>query len=266
MPYGTPVLPGGSVRSVTGDTLSAQLRTRLRHDRPLPFVTFYDQTSGERAELSVASYDNAVAKTANLLRDGLGLQRGAAVGVRLPLHWQLTVVWGACLQLGATLAVGSDGFDADVLVVGPADLDLAGRAPDTLAVSLRPFGMPFDAALPPGVLDHALEARAHGDVFTPGPDATADDVALVLPDGTALSQRETLTAARELAERSGLPVGGRLLTARGPDTADGLLAALAVPIAVSGSVVLVAAGDPATAVSRLSEVARTEHAETILGP
>ena len=41
-----------------------------------PLVTFYDDATGERVELSVATYANWVAKTAGLAQDELDVERG----------------------------------------------------------------------------------------------------------------------------------------------------------------------------------------------
>jgi uncharacterized protein (TIGR03089 family) len=47
------------------------LLAELRRDRSRPLITYYDDETGERVELSVATFDNWVAKTVGLLRDGL---------------------------------------------------------------------------------------------------------------------------------------------------------------------------------------------------
>lgn len=220
------------------DEIPAEALARLLATRgEQPLVTYYDDASGERMELSVRSYENAAAKTANLLRDGFGLDAGARVGVRLPLHWQLPVWLGACWLLGATAVVAADPATVDLLVVGPDEVALEG-APDVVAVSLEPFGMPFRWPLPAGVVDHAVEVRAHGDRFD-GPRPDAGDPALELPDGTRLAQSGVLAAAEGVAVAAGLAEGGRLLSARAPVDAPGVLATLAVPLRAAGSVVLV---------------------------
>ncbi len=47
-------------------TFAAVLSARLRDDPGQPLVTFYDDASGERVELSVTTYANWVAKAASL--------------------------------------------------------------------------------------------------------------------------------------------------------------------------------------------------------
>ncbi|MFZ4373965.1 MAG: TIGR03089 family protein, partial [Mycobacterium sp.] len=49
-----------------------------------PRITFYDDSSGERIELSTVTLANWAAKTANLLRDELGAGPGSRVAVLLP--------------------------------------------------------------------------------------------------------------------------------------------------------------------------------------
>ena len=66
-------------------------------------MTFYDDATGERIELSVATYANWVAKTAGLAQDELDAERGGLVLVDLPTHW-LGAVWlGAAWSLGLTV-------------------------------------------------------------------------------------------------------------------------------------------------------------------
>ena len=62
------------------------LLNALTADPARPFVTFYDDTTGERTELSVRTFDNWVAKTANLLQDELSASLGSTLAVALPTH------------------------------------------------------------------------------------------------------------------------------------------------------------------------------------
>ena len=55
-----------------------RLLTQAVADDPArPLITFYDDSTGERVELSVVTFANWVAKTANLLVDGLGASPGS---------------------------------------------------------------------------------------------------------------------------------------------------------------------------------------------
>ena len=64
--------------NATDRTPADLLRSALAADPARPLVTFYDDATGERVELSVATFANWVAKTANLLQDEL------AAGARRP--------------------------------------------------------------------------------------------------------------------------------------------------------------------------------------
>ena len=52
---------------------------RLRDNPGQPLVTFYDDATGERTELSATTYANWVSKTAGVLVDDLGLDVGDTV-------------------------------------------------------------------------------------------------------------------------------------------------------------------------------------------
>ena len=148
-----------------GDTLPARPGDRRRRGAR-PLVTFYDDATGERVELSVATFDNWVAKTANLLQDGLGARPGSRVGLLLPLHWQTTVWLVACWCAGLVAAPQTP--DADIVVACPdriADAPIRAGV-DVVALSLAPLGRPLDAA-PPGVLDYAIVVPSYGDRFVP---------------------------------------------------------------------------------------------------
>ena len=78
---------------VTGPSTPADLLdAALRADPARPLLTYYDDATGERTELSVATFANWVAKSANLLRDDLDAQPGSTLAVALPVHWQAAVV------------------------------------------------------------------------------------------------------------------------------------------------------------------------------
>jgi uncharacterized protein (TIGR03089 family) len=92
-------------------TFPSALAALLRSDPSRPLVTFYDDATGERIELSVTTYANWVAKTAGLAQDELDAERGGLVLVDLPAHWQGAVWLGAAWSLG--LAVTDDPSLAD---------------------------------------------------------------------------------------------------------------------------------------------------------
>jgi uncharacterized protein (TIGR03089 family) len=236
-------------------TVPEALASALRRDPARPLLTHVG-AGGVRTELSVRTFDNGLAKAANLLRDDADLQPGGVVAVALPVHWQASIWLGACALLGATAwwggATGDPGVE--VAVVGPEGLGLA-QAPLTLASSLHPFGMPFAEALPPGVLDAAVEVRAHGDRFAASYRPASDDPWLRLEDH-AWTQSSALQAASDLAGSAGARTGSRVLLAPAAAHDVAALALLALPLALDGAVVLLT--DPGADPARVAEQERCD--------
>lgn len=156
-------------------TYPETLAHALRTDPGGPFVTFYDEASGERQELSTTTYANWVAKASGLLLDEHGLERGDSIRIDLPTHWLATVFLGAAWNTGLVV---TDSESPDAVVCGPETLpdwaDDAGKRP-TLACSLLPFGVRFADPLPQGVHDVGIEVWGQPDAFTPWDPPTADD-------------------------------------------------------------------------------------------
>ena len=215
-------------------TFAAVLADRLRRDPGRPLVTFYDDETGERVELSVTTYANWVAKAGSLLVDELGLERGDTVRVDLPPHWLTPVFLGAAW--GAGLVV-TDADEPAAVVCGPDRLDhWAGDAAErvVLACSLLPLGVRFASPLPAGVHDVGIEIWSQPDAFTPWDPPTADDDAVDLA-GSRLTQQELWEAA---AAGTLVSDGGRLLVAASPASPPEL-ATFTEPLAKGGSLVLV---------------------------
>jgi uncharacterized protein (TIGR03089 family) len=204
-----------------------------------PLVTFYDDATGERVELSVVTYANWVAKTAGLLQDELGLERGDTVRVDLPPHWLGPVWLGAAWTVG--LAVTTDAaVHADVTVCGPAGIgrNADGTAP-VVGVSLRPLGGPFLDPLPDGVLDYGAAVWGQPDAFLPLDEPQPGDLAWDSPALRA-TQAELLDAA---ATGPWAEAGTRLLTDRNPASPGGVDGVLG-PLLAGGGTVWVANGRP----------------------
>src|SRR5262249_10238292 len=85
-----------------------------------PLVTFYDDATGERIELSATTFGNWVAKTANLLVDELDAEPGDRIALDLPPHWQ-TAVW-LFAAWSAGLHVVPRGSGEEILAVAEARL------------------------------------------------------------------------------------------------------------------------------------------------
>jgi uncharacterized protein (TIGR03089 family) len=225
--------------------ISDRLRLRVGRDGSSPLITYYDLRSGERTELSAATFANWAAKTANLL-DELGVAPRDAVRLDLardaPGHW-ITYVWAvACWEVGAMVALRPFSRGSALVVAGP---DWSGYetsiATDIVACALRPLGQPFWEPLPTGVLDYAVEVRRQADRHSGG--STSPSALAWLDDDRQLTASELAEiGASEPAER-------RLVrpTAPWPAIVDGLL----TPLNSGGSSVVVV-GDDEDAISRIA--------------
>ncbi len=220
------------------------LAAALRREPAAPLVTAYDDAAGERVELSAATLANWVAKTANLLQDEFDVGPGSTVAVVLPVHWQTAAVLLGVWSCGATVldtAAEDDGrLDAADVVLAAQDRlppleeqDL----PDLVGLSLHPLGLGMTGYAGPA-RDFALEARAHGDVFTPHlpPDPDGDGL---VAGGVTLTLGGLVGAATGLADRLGLVAGDRVLVDEATATEAGPVAWLLAPLAVGASLVLV---------------------------
>jgi uncharacterized protein (TIGR03089 family) len=242
-------------------TFPALLDQRLRADAGRPLVTFYDDATGERVELSVATYANWVSKTASLAQDELELERGMSLLLDLPTHW-LGAVWlGAAWTLGlcATDDVSLE-EEAQAVVCGPAGVGryaaVAGQKP-VLALSLRPLGGRFTDPLPAGVVDYGAVVLAQPDVFSPADPPGPDDLAWRDVEAQ-LSHADLLGSAAGAAL---VEEGGRLLTDVNPCSRRGL-DALVSPLLRGGGTIWVANPEVRSWQHRYDE----ERATASLGP
>ena len=225
-------------------TFADALAAELRREPGRPLVTWYDEGTGERVELSVTTYANWVAKAASLLVDEHDLERGDVLLVDLPTHWLGPVFLGAAWTAGLAVAFPSSGADPTAVVCGPAGLATwAVRADDlpVLACSLLPMGVRFAEPLPQGVHDVGVEVWGRPDAFTPYDPPSGVDVALVDGPRTQDELFESPTA------------GARLLSTANPASPAGVVA-LSRALVTSGSLVLVTGAGPA----RLDAIAETE--------
>ena len=150
-------------------TFSDVLGQQLRGESGRPLITFYDDATGERVELSVTTYANWVAKTASLLVEEHDLERGQVLCVDLPTHWLGPVVLGAAWSVGLVVVGPDEPGAPDAVVCGPAGLERwapsAGSIP-VLACALLPLGVRFADPLPPDVHDVGVEVWGQPDAFT----------------------------------------------------------------------------------------------------
>jgi uncharacterized protein (TIGR03089 family) len=213
----------------------------LRTDPVGPRITYYDDASGERIELSAVTLANWAAKTGNLLRDELSAGPASRVAVLLPAHWQTAAVLFGVWWIGAEVLL--EAGEADIALCTSARIDEAGAAMEVAVLSLDPFGRPA-LDLPLGVTDYATAVRVHG-----------DQIAAERRPGLALAGRsvdEVLAACQKSARTRGLVSTDRVLSvaswAQPTELVDGLLAVLAV----GASLVQVANPDPATLPRRIA--------------
>lgn len=240
-------------------TFPALLADLLRNDPGRPLVTFYDDATGERAELSVATYANWVAKTSSLLVEELDLELGDRVLVDLPTHWLGPVLLGAAWNVGLVVCF-PDGSSVDdevrAVLCGPDGVstyaDEVGRVP-VLASALLPLGVRFPTVLPEGVHDFGVEVWGQPDSFAPYDLPEPGSIA-VLGWGTHsdLVTPGTGGAGDLVAD------GGRLLTTANPASPAGL-ASFLTPLAKGGSAVWTRHLDPERLERRAADERVTAH-------
>ena len=107
-----------------------------------PRITYYDDATGERIELSTVTLANWAAKTGNLLRDELGAGPGSRVAVLLPSHWQTAAVLFGIWWIGAEVVLTPVADIALCTVDRLPDADDAVGAGEVAVLSLDPFGSP----------------------------------------------------------------------------------------------------------------------------
>ena len=228
-------------------TLSgAILDPMLRADPVGPRITYYDDATGERIELSAVTLANWAAKTGNLLRDELGAGPASRIAILLPAHWQTAAVLFGVWWIGAEVVLDDSSADIALCIaerLDEADTSVSGGSGGEVAVlSLDPFGRPAPD-LPIGVTDYATAVRVHGDQIVPE-----------RRPGPALAGRsvdEVLAACETSAATRGLTSSDRVLSTAswtGPDElVDGLLSVLAL----GASLVQVTNPDPAALQRRI---------------
>jgi uncharacterized protein (TIGR03089 family) len=220
-------------------------------DPTQPLLTYYDDASGERTELSGATLANWVSKTANMVIDNGGLVIGDRAALGLPPHWQCAAVLLGCWSAG--LIVIPEPAPADVAFVFVENATHEWPATERYALNLHPLALPM-RDVPDGYLDFNTEVRAYGDHFYP--------IEPVLPPADALTEggrdwthSALVMDAAERARRLGID-GGRVIIDADvhPDPRDWLLA----PLSAGASIVLCRNTDPMRTAGR-AESERATH-------
>jgi uncharacterized protein (TIGR03089 family) len=208
----------------------------LRADPVGPRITYYDDASGERIELSAVTLANWAAKTGNLLRDELGAGPSSRIAILLPAHWQTAAALFGVWWIGAEAVLSGDADVALCTAERMDEADALAAGGEVAVLSLDPFGKPAPD-LPFGVTDYATAVRVHGDQIVPerrpGPALAGRSVAEILADCENSAATRGLTAAdrvlssaswSEPAELVGgllaiMAVGASLVQVANPDSA-----------------------------------------------
>jgi uncharacterized protein (TIGR03089 family) len=236
-------------------------------DRAL--LTYYDDATGERTELSAVALGGWASRTAGLLHAGCGLGAGSRAAVLLPPHWQTAAVlfgaWAAgvavSVRLAATAGLPELGPGADE----PPDVTFVARnrldswledvpdAPHRFVLGLAPAAAALPE-VPDGYRDYIAEVGQYTDSLPPYAPIRRTDAATV--DGT--SYQEWGSLAQALVTHLDIRSGDRLLVdaAEHEHPVKWLLA----PLAAGASVVLCANLDPAAVASRVA----VEHVTRVL--
>jgi uncharacterized protein (TIGR03089 family) len=246
-----------------------------------PFLTWYDDARDQRVELSFKTFDNWVAKVANLLVDEFDAGPGDRVAVALGGHWQTAVVLAACWLAGAgVVAVDPDAGGGGLAAALDGGVVAAFVGEERAAEAAAAPGMPPVVAVAAdlfGRSEHDLGAArnfarvvpAMGDHFpaTAGPEgealqlATGDSGAAGgghrgpgdvgagagsrgATGGEGATMAALLGEAGRVAGRLELGDGDRLLSGLGLLTPAGAAVGLLAPFGSGAGVVLAAAFAP----------------------
>jgi uncharacterized protein (TIGR03089 family) len=211
---------------------AAVLDPLLRGEVSKPRITYYDDATGERIELSTVNFANWAAKTGNLLRDELAAGPGSRVAVLLPTHWQTAAVVFGVWWIGAEVVLG-EAENADVAMCTAGELATASDVAELVVLSLDAFGKPVPD-LPAGVTDYATSVRGQ-----------ADQITAERQPGAALGGRspdDVLALAMNSAAAQSLTAQDRVLSTMHWNTDSQLVDGLVAVFAAGASLVQV--GNP----------------------
>jgi uncharacterized protein (TIGR03089 family) len=251
--------------------LGALAAQRARTGGQRPFVTFYDDATGERTELGWATFDNWVAKTANLLSEELEVEPRSTLLIDLAAHWTTTVLTTAAWRVGARLALpevervpaaSHDGRPFAAAAVSEA------RSLERSAARLLVVGTGMGGRLAGdgdigAAISYGEEVLSFPDELLEEVDGDGEELAVIAAEGAsgrlAISHGALLAAGARVAKASGLAPGDRLLTTIDPCSLEGLVVLTAALVADAG-LVLVANADA----QRLARTAATERVDVVL--
>ena len=194
------------------ETLAAAATTGAAH----PVLTYYDDATGERTDLTADALAGWAGRVARLLHEGCGLTTGDRAAVLLPPHWQTAAVllgaWAANVSVSFRLAA-----TAGLAAVGPnedepfeavfAACDRIDDWLDHVPTARHRFALFNDGDVPDGYRDLLVALEPYGGTLPGYATLRASDAASV--DGT--TYREWGGLARVLAEQHGWHPGDRVL-------------------------------------------------------
>lgn len=225
-------------------------------DRPL--LTYYDDASGERTELTAAELGSWSARAAALLREGCGLNAGGSAAVLLPPHWQTAMVLLGAWSAGVAVsfhAWATAGLSApapgrlDAVFVSRKRLDSwleeVPVARHRFVLGLDPGLRPL-AEVPAGYRDFAAEVVRQPDSVPAYAALRPGDAAS--PDGTTYAQWSDI--AHSIAASLQLRPGDRVLV--DANDHEQPVQWLLAPLAAGASIVLCANLDRAALDARIA--------------
>lgn len=138
--------PATYADSVTPDDLRTAL---LSGDLSRPRLTWYDDSRGERIDLSGKTLANWVAKAANWLETEMALAPGDVVRLDLPAdHWR-TIYWSLAAWTRGLTVTTDDDADASVSLDSETDSAAADLVEPAAALAASPLQAMPDAMPPP---------------------------------------------------------------------------------------------------------------------
>jgi hypothetical protein len=145
----------------------------------------------------------------------------------------LTVAYGEPTAAGA---------DVEFASLEAVDAGAPAGTVDRYVRGLAPMGMPLPlAATPAGWADYIAEVRGHGDVYS-GPSVDSSAVAMIDPDGTAVTHGEVLHRAANRAAELGVAPKARVVI--DADAHAYPMEWLLAPLSVGSAIVLCTHTDP----------------------
>jgi len=217
-----------------------------------PLLTYYDDATGERTELSATALGGWAARAAGLLHEGCGLGPGSRAAVLLPPHWLTAAALLGAWSVGIAVSFRLKATGGLPVLDGDAPPDVTLVAADRIGswledVPAAPRQFAFFTGSPPeGYRDFLAELQGYPASLPALALVRRTDAASV--DGTSYGEWGKL--AQGLAETLDLRAGDRLLVdaAEHEHPVKWLLA----PLSVGASVVLCANADPALLPARIA--------------